>query len=782
MVPSLKQDEKELEIIFNNFNDGVLLANLKDKKFSHGNPAICRMLGYTSKEIDGLGIEDIHPKESLPHVIEELEKQATGKVAIAKDIPVQRKDGSIFYADINSSPIVLNGVNYMLGIFRDVTDRKREEAELIRVNRALRMVSDINGALIHISEETALFKEACRIAIEVGGYKLAWIGLAQNDAAKTIRPVAHTELKVGYLETLRVTWADTGLGRGPSGTAIRMGRPVVARNIESDPMMAPWRENALKFNYRSSIALPLITNKNTFGVFVIYSDEKDAFSEKEVQILTEVTNDIAFGIATNRIRVEREQLEERYRHIVDTTNEGIWVLDKDRELTFVNPRTLQMLGYTEKELLGKKMDNFVALEELADHKRQMIERQNGNAGFYERRLLRKDGTPIWCNVSATPLFDSKQNFIGSFGMITDITERKKVEVEREQYFKFFNLSTDIMVIADPNGPFKRVNPTCLNELGYSADELISKPFIDFVHPDDKQSTLDEMQKQIASGSSLDFENRYICKDGKILWLSWRANFNKDEGITYATARDITERKKSEERIKDLSELRSKFLNIMAHQLRTPLSSVNWNLEMLISGDLGKIEDTQKKFLQVTYNESKKITNRIRDLLAAVDIEDRRILVKKEAISVDGLVTSIIGEAREHVKLKGLKFSYNGPSKELSGVVGDNEKLRIALFQLVENALIYTPDNGEVTVTLTEEKGVIRFEVKDTGIGIPVAEKNRIDERFYRASNASLMHPDGFGLGLYVAKYFIEQHGGKLGFESEEGKGSTFWAEIPIKKD
>jgi len=139
-----------------------------------------------------------------------------------------------------------------------------------------------------------------------------------------------------------------------------------------------------------------------------------------------------------------------------------------------------------------------------------------------------------------------------YGNIIDITERKKVEAEREQFFKFFQISSDIMVIADPNGAFKKVNPTTLDVLGYSESELISKPFVDFIYSDDKQSTLDEMARQIKLGFSLNFENRYVCKDGTLRWLSWRANYRKDEGITYATARDITERKLAEEKIRRLN--------------------------------------------------------------------------------------------------------------------------------------------------------------------------------------------------------------------------------------
>ena len=135
------------------------------------------------------------------------------------------------------------------------------------------------------------------------------------------------------------------------------------------------------------------------------------------------------------------------------------------------------------------------------------------------------------------------------GTIQDITERKKIEMEREQYFIFFKTSSDLMCIADPNGAFMKTNPACSDTLGYSAEELLSRPFIEFVHPDDKQKTLDEMARQQEIGNSFEFENRYMCSDGSSRWLSWRAAYNDCEKITYATARDISERKRTEEALK-----------------------------------------------------------------------------------------------------------------------------------------------------------------------------------------------------------------------------------------
>ena len=180
--------------------------------------------------------------------------------------------------------------------------------------------------------------------------------------------------------------------------------------------------------------------------------------------------------------------------------------------------------------------------------------REGMVQDYELAIRHADGhvTPVLYNASLYK--DSAGEVEGVFAAARDISERKRAEAEREQFFKFFQSATDLMAIADPNGAFLKTNAQCTETLGYSAAELVAKPFIDFVHPDDKQETLDEMARQQKIGSSMNFENRYVCKDGSFRWLSWRAIFNKDEGLTYATARDVTEQKKAEEALK-ISKLR-----------------------------------------------------------------------------------------------------------------------------------------------------------------------------------------------------------------------------------
>ena len=174
----------------------------------------------------------------------------------------------------------------------------------------------------------------------------------------------------------------------------------------------------------------------------------------------------------------------------------------------------------------------------------------------------------WITARGEVKRDADGIVLGLRGTAQNITERKAVEEEREQYFKLFNTSADVMVIADPNGAFKKVNPACTELLGYTEGELISKPFVDFIHPDDRQTTLDEMARQLKIGYSLNFENRYMCKDGSVRWLSWRAIYVAAEGTTYATARDITGRKLAEEKL-------YQSLNMIRHIIDSVPQSVFW---------------------------------------------------------------------------------------------------------------------------------------------------------------------------------------------------------------
>jgi PAS domain S-box-containing protein len=211
-----------------------------------------------------------------------------------------------------------------IGTVQDITERKRAQEELVRLNRALRALSLCNGALIRATEESTWLDQVCRIIVGEAGYRFCWVGRAEHDEAKTVTAMAQAGVDEGYLAQVRITWADVPQGRGPVGTSIRTGQTQIVTDVSADPAFAPWRVEALRRGYASVIAIPLAVGTETFGALTIYAAESNAFGDHERVLLTELANDLAFGIAALRTRAEREtataeiralnaELEERVR-------------------------------------------------------------------------------------------------------------------------------------------------------------------------------------------------------------------------------------------------------------------------------------------------------------------------------------------------------------------------------------------------------------------------------------------------------------------------------------
>jgi sigma-B regulation protein RsbU (phosphoserine phosphatase) len=188
-------------------------------------------------------------------------------------------------------------------------ERRRAEERLRRVNRAHRALSTCNEALVRATDESALLRQICRIIVEEAGYRLCWVGYAEEDAARTVRPVAQAGFDDGYLTAAHITWADTERGLGPTGTCIRTGEIQIAKNIATDPRLAPWRADALRRGYASSIAIPLVADGRPFGALSIYSAETGAFGDEEVRLLTELAGDLGYGIVSLRTQAERKRAE-----------------------------------------------------------------------------------------------------------------------------------------------------------------------------------------------------------------------------------------------------------------------------------------------------------------------------------------------------------------------------------------------------------------------------------------------------------------------------------------
>jgi PAS domain S-box-containing protein len=219
-------------------------------------------------------------------------------------------DGSIRWVRDRAVPVRdgMGTVIRVAGIAEDVTARRHSEEALRRTNRALLTLGKCNEALVRATSEQALYQEVCRVLVEDGGYRMCWVGLVEQDERRTIRPVAKAGLDHGYTSLLDVVWSDTERGRGPTGTAVRTGHPVIGRYFLPDPALAPWREEALKRGYHSSSALPLVSEGTAFGVLSLYAAEPEPFSASELDFLEHLAENLSFGVAARRARAERDRL------------------------------------------------------------------------------------------------------------------------------------------------------------------------------------------------------------------------------------------------------------------------------------------------------------------------------------------------------------------------------------------------------------------------------------------------------------------------------------------
>lgn len=277
------------------------------------NPAVERITGHSAEELclangDPMGRAVHEDGSPFPdHLHPSMVTLRTGVPQEGVVMGIHRPDRSLAWLSVNAQPLVEPGTvtpSAVVTTFRDITRQRLADEALRRANRELQAISKCNQVLVRATDEQVLLNAVCQIVCEEAGYRLAWVGLAEQDDAKTVRPVAWAGVGSEYIAEARLTWAGGDPhGSGPAGKAIRSGEVIVVQDIATDPQMAPWRERALLHGYRSGIALPLKSDDaRSFGVLLIYSAEANAVAPAEVRLLEELASDLSYGMVALRSR------------------------------------------------------------------------------------------------------------------------------------------------------------------------------------------------------------------------------------------------------------------------------------------------------------------------------------------------------------------------------------------------------------------------------------------------------------------------------------------------
>jgi two-component system sensor histidine kinase/response regulator len=360
---------------------------------------------------------------------------------------------------------------------------------------------------------------------------------------------------------------------------------------------------------------------------------------------------------------------------------------------------------------------------------------------------------------------------------------------------FFRLSLDLLCVASLDGYFLRVNPAWAQVFGYDDATLKASPFIDFVHPDDRAATLDAVSVLTAGTRLINFENRYRAHDGSYRWLEWTAAPFVDQGVIYAAARDVTDRKRADEALKESSahlqhlvaELdvarktaeaaaaaKGEFLANMSHEIRTPMNAVIGMTDLALRT---RLTPQQREYIRTANQSAEALLSILNDILDLSKIEAGRLTLDHVPFGLRDTVEDAVRLFAPRADEKRLELACHIPPDVPEALIGDPGRLRQVLINLVGNAVKFT-DAGDVVVEVqakhvTEAAATLEFTIADTGIGIAPDKQWTIFGAFVQADSSTTRRFGGTGLGLTISADLVERMGGRIWVTSEEGRGSQF---------
>ncbi len=668
---ALRASEASYRSLIQNAPCGILRLGAADGRLLDANSALARMLGYdspwdllrgTSGRLIGLGTEALSRLVSDGAANHPVECEILGKRKDGAQLTIKLA-GRLVHSDCGAP-------DCLEMIAENVTRWRQANRRIEQLNRLYSVLTHANQTIVRTREKGILFQEICRIIVEEGGFRMAWLGLVEPGTGM-VTPLANYPQEVEYLDGIRVSTGPEPEGRGPVGVAIRENRRVVCNNLMDDPSMEPWRQRAIRRSYWSLAAFPVVNRGQSIGALVIYAAEIDFFDIENVALLAELAADVSFALES----IESEQMHQRVAADLD---------------------------------------------------------------------------------------------------------------------QFFALSLDLLCIADLDGYMHRVNPAWEKTLGYTAAEMCSKPWVEFVHPEDRKLVL-QAHERLRSGSEVrNLELRFQSKSGSCKWLVACAAPELDRGVVIAAASDITEQKTLEERLRSqnlileernrrieaASRMKNEFLANMSHELRSPLNGIVGFSELLYDGKLGELAARPREYVGRIHASASHLLQLINGVLDLSKIEAGHLECCPERVRISGViheVTGILGAIADGKKIRVETEMEEGVDE----VTIDEGRLRQVLYNYLSNALKFTGEGGRVVVRVKSEGDfAFRLEVSDSGIGVAEKDLPRLFVEFQQLDATRSKRYQGTGLGLALTRRIVEAQGGRVGVASSPGQGSTFFAALP----
>ena len=745
---ALKESELRFRRFFDEAADGLVLADVESKKFYIGNKMLCQMLGYSPEEIETIGVINIHPAEDLPYVIDQFERQARREFTLAKDIPVKRKDGSIFYADINTHLIKLAGKRYLMGIFRDVTERKQAEQALRESQRWQIAILNSIPDMAWLKDKQSRYVAANETLCRAFGIKLEdFIGktdfdISPEDLAKRYQADDQKVIKTGERLRIEEPWAtkeDTG------------------ERICIETIKTPIRNEKGEIIGTSGIARDITERKKT---------------EEELQVKTSILQNVISNIP-------------------------YCVFWKDRNSVYLgcNDNFAKLAGIEKPEdIIGKTDYDLPWKKEESDFYTKIDKEVMSKVTpilNIEEPVHKADGKLATILTSKVPMQNEDGEVTGILGIFTDITERKKEEgALRQSEMKYRTLLENLpqkIFFKDKNSVYISCNENYARDMKIKAEEIAGKTDYDFYPRELAEKYRADDKKIIESGENKDIEETYI-RDGQERIVHTVKTPVKDErgnaigvlGVFW----DITEQKQTREELDMYREQMTRAERLaslgtlsatVAHELTQPLTVISLAIEnslaelKKISCPNNVIEDLNKGLSEISNANS--IVNRFRNFAREFpDKSVRKVDLKVIAERITGLLEESARRAKVTLQVKGMG--------RLPPIYSNEKELEQLFFALVDNAIQSADGEKNYRLIISghlRDEHYIELRFSDNCGGIAPENIDRIFEPFFTTRPQG----KGTGLGLCIVQRIASRAGGKVRVESKVGEGSTFLVTLPI---
>lgn len=779
----------------------------------------CTYLNRLWVEYTGLSLEEkygnswnncIHPEDlaAANHAWEKATRRG-GRYSV--EFRLRRADGSYRWWLNRGEPLrnEQGEVVRWLGTSTDIHD-------LTVANRALKMLRQCDESLIRAESEPQLLQSVCDIAVQLGGYHMAWVGYAQEEEGKAIVPQAWSGHEDGYLKELEISWdADKPSGQGPGGRVIREGRAIHIADLTRDARFSPWVEAARKRGYQSVVNLPLRDEERTFGSFSLFRSEVASLSEDELRLLQDLADDLAFGIVTLRARAERQRLQdgvlaiargvsaslgadfflELTRHLVDALqgDAGFIALFNTLDASTAHTLAAVVNGLPvpnfQYDLKGTPCEAAVhelvsvcerGARELYPQARQMTEL--GMDAYACSCLVNARGERVGLIVVLFTKPIRRSDMLVSTLQI--FAARAASELQRQQsdarvreQASFLDMAQDAILMFDLDQRISYWNKGAERLYGWSAAEACGRCLTDLLQTDPMASTA--ARQAVLEGGEWQGELQHRSRQGERLTLSCRWTLvldGKEAPLSILSiATDITERKLLEEQFLRAQRLESigRLAGGIAHDLNNALSPILMSVELL---RLQFPDPESQELVESISSCAERGAEMVRQLLSfARGVDGERV-----AVPIAGLLRDVAKIANDTF-LKSIQVSASS-DPDLWAVMGDRTQIHQVLMNLSVNARDAMPRGGKLILNaqnrVLDSGPYVLLQVIDDGDGIAADVLEKIFDPFFTTKEIG----QGTGLGLSTSMAIVKSHEGFVQVHSELGKGTTFEIYLPAQTE